>query len=150
MPQREPIVTVINRVRDADGKPVPYTAYYGGESYTFDDKIQLALGEARVVIHHSMYRLEPDTMYGHYKLGSPELGLPCDPLPVGEVHKEELIDRELLPVDRQLGSKDRFGRTLTRVEKRYRPMRTDDWVAPNPGSGDGAYAGSYGEPKRPT
>src|SRR5258708_2315334 len=150
MPLFEPSVTVVNRVRDKDGKPVPWTAYYGGESFTIVDKVSMPLGAARVVIHHSMYKLEPDTMFGSYRLGCEELGLPTDPLTQDEVGRIELIDRELLGADRQFGAKDRFGRKLTPVRKQYRAMRHDSLIAANPGSGDGAYAGEVGEPRKPS
>jgi len=145
----EATVKLVNRVRDKNGKPVPYTAYYGGDTVVIVDELRVPLGPARVIIHHSMYKQEPDTLYSSYRLGCPDLGLPCDPLTEEEVNRLELVDRDLLGPDRQFGAKDRFGRALKPVKKVYHAMRNDPLTIPDPGSGDGAFAGTYGEPKKP-
>lgn len=142
----EQSVTVVNRVVDTEGKPVPYTAYYGGDTFEIIDEMALPVGVARTVVHHSMYNLDPDTFAADYKLGCKAFNLPCDPLRQDEVTRLELLDRTLLGPDRQLGSLDRFGRKYQPVQRAYRPRRTDPIAVPNPGSSDGAFAGSFERP----
>lgn len=145
----EPTVKVVNRVVRADGTKVPYTAYFGGDTVTFTDAIHVPRGVARIIIHNSMYRQEPDTFAVEYKLGCLEMQVPEDPVSEEDVDRMELIDRSLLSPDRQFGAKDQWGRALKPWRRVYTPRRTDPISIVDPGKGDGAFSGQYGEPKKP-
>jgi len=143
----EKTVRVVNRVIRPDGTHVPYTAYFGGETVTFDDHLDVPPGVASIIIHHSMYRQEPDTFVADYRLGCEEFDTPITPIPEVEVQRSELIDRDLLPPDRHFGAPDRWGRKLQGYTRVYRPARHDPLSVVDPGSGDGVFAGTYGEPR---
>src|SRR5581483_4458372 len=97
----EPVVELVNRVHDANGRPVPWEGRYGGDPILITDRLSVPVGVARILIQQSMYRLEPDTMRAEYRLGCEALRCPTDPIPQSDVERVELIERELLPPDRQ-------------------------------------------------
>jgi hypothetical protein len=149
MAKFERSVTLVNRVRGADGKPIPWQAMFDGERIAIEESISVPVGVARILIQQSMYKMEPDTSTADYRLGCTELGCPIDPLTEAEVNRSELIDRDLLSPDRKLGAKDRFGRTYTAVKRAYRPPRTIPVSVTDPGEQDGVFPGQYGEVKMP-
>lgn len=142
----EPTVELVNRVRDANGKPVPWRGMFGGEQVWIVDRLHVPQGAARILIHQSMYKVEPDTSHAEYRLGCEALGVPTDLIPFAETQREELLDRDLLTPDRQLGTKDRGGRTLTVVKRPYRPSRRDPLTVNNPGQDSGAFSGAFERP----
>jgi hypothetical protein len=142
-----PTVKVVNRQVDEHGQPVPYEAHVGGDVIRILDEAHVPAGVARIIVHHSMYRLDPVTNTGQYKLGVPEWGMPVDPLPPSEWQRVELIEREYLPPLRQIGAVDpRTGRRYqpTRI---HNPIRRHDPLAvsaPKPNE-PGAHPGGFGE-----
>jgi hypothetical protein len=139
-------VKIINRVRDEKGKHVPYDAHIAGECVTIEKEIWLPVGYARVVVHGSMYSMDPVTNQGQYRLGVEEWGMDVSPIPVSEVQRLELIEREQLTPDRQIGSKNKDGKTLKPV-RLNNPIRRHDPIGQNmPGPRqDGAHPGGYGD-----
>lgn len=91
-----PAVRLVNRVRDADGKQVPWEGMVGGEAVWVHDTLDVPLGVARILIHQSMYKVDPANGAASYRLGCAKLGAPEDPLTVDEVTRQELFERELL------------------------------------------------------
>ena len=91
-----PIVRVVNRVVDDNGERVPYNAMFSGEALVLRDTMDMPLGMARVVIHGSMYKIDPVSGAPSFKLGCSSLGCPVDDLALSEVTRVELIDRSLM------------------------------------------------------
>ena len=91
-----PIVRVVNRVINEAGERVPYNAMFSGEALVLRDTMDMPIGMARVVIHGSMYKVDPVSGAPSYKLGCSSLGCPTDDLPLDEVNRIELIDRSLM------------------------------------------------------
>lgn len=96
-----PVVRVVNRVKDPEGHTVPFEARCAGEAFWIHESIDLPLSVARIVVHGSMYKLDPVTAVAEYRLGCADLGIPTDALPVQETTRVELVDRSLLPPERQ-------------------------------------------------
>jgi len=144
--QREPTVRVVNRVRDETGAPVPHDFMFGGEAGRITDYLDLPVGVARVVIHHSMFRMEPVNSVPEYTLGCAELGADESPLAVADTKRSELVDRRLLPPARQFGAKDKFGRTFKTVEiyNPINPRRDASPIGPRPTEG-GVHPGEFGD-----
>lgn len=143
---RGPLVRVVNRIVGEDGTPVPYEYMFGGEAGWITDHLDLPVGEARTIIHQSMFRLDPVSNQPEYKLGCAELGADEAPIPVAHTRRVELVDRSLLPPDRQFGAKDRFGRTLQRVPMHnpITPRRDASPIGPRPTEG-GVHPGEFGD-----
>lgn len=140
------VVRLVNRVVDEDGARVPQEYMVGGEAFWIRDTLDVPAGVARIVIHQSMYKLDPVSHGAVYKVGCEELGVPTEPIPVAETKRLELLEREYLPPDRQFGAKDRYGRTLKPV-RMHNPIRRMDPIAinaPRP-SENGALPGEYGD-----
>jgi hypothetical protein len=143
------LVTVYNRVRDAEGKVVPYDAHFDGDVIRIMESERVPEGIARIIVHGSMYAMDPHGFDGKYKLGVQEWGLPIDPLTPADLDRVELIERERLTPDRQFGFKDKDG-------KRYMPVkfsnviRRHDPISMNiPGPRqDGALPAGFGETTR--
>ena len=144
--QRGATVKIVNRVRNDDGTPVPVEIMVGGEQAWVRDTLELPVGIARIAIHQTMFRLDPVTNQPEYKLGCDALGADESPVPVAETQRSELIDRRLLPPDRQLGAKDKFGRTLRTVpiHNPINPRRDAGAVGPRPTEG-GVHPGEFGD-----
>jgi hypothetical protein len=140
------VVKVINRVRDARGAPVPYDAHVDGDCITIQDDVWLPEGLARIAVQGSMYSIDPISSAAQYRLGVAEWGIPINPLSLQEVERPELIEREALTPDRQLGYKNSAGKTLKPV-RINNPIRRHDPISQNmPGPRqDGALPGGYGE-----
>jgi len=135
MPGLGPLVKVINRVRGADGSLIPYEGVVDGEAIVVRDTLDLPLGVARILIHGSMYRVDPVTLETAYKLGCAELGAPEDPIPVEETQRVELIDRSGLPEQKM---------ELQRIRNNNRVRRHDPIGVSTPApNADGALQGSF-------
>lgn len=133
MVDRQPVVCVVNRVVDSEGNKVRQECMVDGQAVWVEDKLYVPLGVAKIMIHQSMFVMDPVTRQFQYKLGCDELRVPTGPLPLEIVKRIELIDRSLLP-----------GKTETR--RIHNPItRHESMVAPSPGSGDGAHQGTYGD-----
>jgi hypothetical protein len=137
----EPQVTLVNRLVDRQGKPIPYEFVFDAIGYTLIDKLTVPVGAARIIVHNSMYRVGQSGT--EYKLGVPEWDLPCDPITPDDL-SDELIDRAELGYPRQTikGTVLKKGAPLRNVVKRQDPLS----VA-NPRDKDGAFPGFYGESK---
>lgn len=132
-----PVVRVVNRVVDEQGQRVPMKCMVGGEAIKIVDTIDLPMGLARIAIQQSMYRIDPVTHAADYKLGCEKLGTPVSDLPVSETQRTELIDRELLPPNRQ----------NVKTVRIHNPIRRMDSMmvrVPKPNA-DGAYPAGFGE-----
>jgi hypothetical protein len=131
-----PVVRVVNRVRDADGQPVVFKAMVGGESLKIVETLDLPHDIARLVIHQSMFRIDPVTHQPTHRLGCKALGVPEDPVSLAEVESRgELIDRDLLPAHRQDVKRVRIHNPIRRMD----PLKIN---APRPGD-NGAYPGEF-------
>jgi len=142
------IVTIINRVIDADGKRVPYEAYIDGTVIKIEDSYPIQEGLARIIVHNSMYCIDPDTYTGQYKLAVKEWGMPSEDLPLAEIKdRVELINREQLPPNRQFGAVDqKTGRKYQTFYKKQAIRRHDPIKVVGPGANeDGAHPGGFGE-----
>ena len=139
-------VRVVNRVVGEDGRPVPHDFMFGGEAGRITDSLDLPVGVARVVIHHSMYKMDPVNNIPEYTLGCAELGADEAPLTLAETKRAELIARELLTPDRQFGAKDKFGRTFQAVpiHNPINPRRDASPIGPRPNEG-GVHPGEFGD-----
>jgi hypothetical protein len=139
-------VTVVNRVRDDKGQPVPYDAFIGGTVVVIRESERLPEGIARIIVHNSMYKIDPISFEGHYKIGVPEWGLPIDPITEAEAHPLELVERENLTPDRQFGYKRQDGKSY-RPKRFGNTIRRHDPLALNiPGPRqDGAMPAGFGE-----
>lgn len=141
------MVVVVNRVVDEHGNRVPYEAYIDGTVLKIMDEEHVPSGIARIIVHNSMYALDPDTYIGQYKLGVAAWGLPVDDLPLSEVQRLELINREQLPVHRQFGAVDNKTGKKYQAVRRHNPVRRHDPIAQNLAGSrqDGATAIGFGE-----
>lgn len=91
----EPTVVLVNRVVDDDGRPVPHIGMFDGQRVEIVDRLPVPYSVARILIHHSMFRLDPNTNLAEYKLGCPEMQLPTDVLKQSEIdQRNELLDRD--------------------------------------------------------
>ena len=133
-----PVVTVVNRVVDDEGKPVPYQAYIDGTVLVIHDQVGIPAGVARIIVHNSMYAIDPETYTGQFRLGVAEWDMPVGPLLFSTISKrEELIDRESLPGSRQ---------KVERVRLHNPIRRHDSTSSPFVGSReDGTVSAGYGE-----
>ena len=131
-----PVVRVVNRVRDSEGKPVVFKAMVGGEAVKIVESLDLPRDIARLVIHQSMFRIDPVTHQPTHRLGCKALGVSEEPVPLAEVEsRNELIDRDLLPPHRQ-------DVKSVRIHNPIRRMDSLTIRAPRPGD-NGAYPGEY-------
>lgn len=90
----QPTVTLVNRVVDEAGKPITQYYTFDGRSVAITTELQVPLGVARILIHNSMWKLDPTITSPEYKLGCPELDLPVEPItPDMLASKNELLDR---------------------------------------------------------
>lgn len=92
-----PVVRLVNRVIDEDGSRVPQEYMFGGEAVWVRDTLDVPIGVARVIIHQSMFKIDPVSGAPTYKLGCLKLDCPIDDVPVASIKRAELIERELLP-----------------------------------------------------
>jgi hypothetical protein len=91
-----PVVRLVNRVIDEKGERVPQNVTYSGEALVVKDTLDVPVGAARVLIHQSMYKVDPVSGTPSYRLGCSALGCPVDDIPKQEAYRQELIDRELM------------------------------------------------------
>jgi hypothetical protein len=125
---------------------VPFEFIYGGEAGWIKDTLSVPKGVARIIIHQSMYRMDPITNLANYRLGCKELDIPTSDIPVEDTRRIELIDRECLTPDRQFGARDRQGRTLKPVTIHNPIRRVDPLTVSNPRPNEnGASQGEYGD-----
>lgn len=134
---RGPVVRLVNRVVDDKGAKVPQEYMIGGEALWVRDTLDIPLGEARILIHQSMYKVDPVSGTPSYRLGCPALGCPDDDLPVAEVQRKELIERELLPASE---------RKKMKYEKIHNPINPgmSRGVVPIKGNAEGVQPGEFG------
>lgn len=139
-----PVVRLVNRVVAEDGTHVPQEIMVGGEAAWVRDTLDLPMAVARIAIQQTMFRLDPVTSTADYRLGCEALGVPETPIPVAQTRRAELIDRRLLPPDRQFGAKDRRGRTLQPAPfyNPITPRRDAPTAGPRPHE-DGASPGEF-------
>lgn len=132
-----PVVRLVNRVVDEKGERVPQEVMLGGEALWIRDFTDMPLGAARIVIHQSMYKIDPVTGAPSYKLGCQALGVPVDDLPVSETRRTELIERELMPESE---------RKKMKLEKIHNPINPglSRGVVPIKGTAEGAQPGEFG------
>lgn len=141
----EPTVTLVNRLRDADGNPIRQEYMYDGESVVILDKLVVPEGAARIIVHNSMFKVGADVINPEYKLGVPEWGLPTEPIRPDEFG-DELVDRQTLGYPRQTI----HGKVLGKGPPHRNPTpRRDPLSVSNP-RGDGAFPGHYGEAPKPS
>ena len=91
-----PVVRLVNRVVNEQGERVPQNVTFGGEALVVRDTLDVPVGAARVIIHQSMYKVDPVSGAPSYRLGCQKLNCPEDDLPVKEAYRTELIERELM------------------------------------------------------
>src|SRR5690349_11661878 len=98
MPLRiDPTVTLVNRLRDRDGKVVPQEYYFDGESVVIHESLTVPVGVARIFMHHAMCKMDTFSGACSYKLGvDGEPDFPTDPILVEELGPE-LVDRDVVP-----------------------------------------------------
>lgn len=139
----EPTVTLVNRLVDEAGELIPQEFMFDGECVWVRDKLTVPVGIARVLVHHSMFKMDAFTNRPQYKLGVEEWGLPTTPITPDEIG-DELVDRESLGWPRQTvkGKVLKKGPPLRNVAQRHDALSVND-----PRGGDGAFPGFYGEPK---
>jgi hypothetical protein len=141
------IVTVVNRVVDEQGQKVPYEAYVDGTVMKIVDSAPVPAGVARIIVHNSMYAIDPVTYSGQYKLGVKEWGLPVEDLPLPTVQRLELVERAHLGPHRQFGATDpKTGKKYTPYRLRNDIRRHDPITQTMPGPRqDGAFPGGFGD-----
>jgi hypothetical protein len=137
----EPTVTVVNRLIDDDGNHVPYEFVFDAIPGQVIDQMVMPVGPARIIVHNSMYSTGPNG--NEYRLGVKEWGLPTDPIPPDDLHRDELIDRAALGYPRQTIKGNKLGKGAPLKQ----PARVDPISTNNPRGGDGAFPGYYGESK---
>jgi len=132
-----PTVKLTNRVIDEDGNRVPYEGTVGGETVWVRDTLDVPIGVARILIHQSMYKIDPVSGTPSYKLGCKDLGTDCTDVPVKETRRAELLERELLP-DSQKGK--------TQFVKIHNPINPgmSRALPPTRQGQDGALPGEFG------
>lgn len=131
-------VRLKNRVIDDKGERVPIEFMVGGEAIWVRDTLDAPIGVARIMIHQSMYKVDPVTGLPSYKLGCDRLGCEETDLPVAETKRLELLDRDLMPES---------ARGKMRVEKIHNPINPALSRRPQAGPGagnDGAFPGEFG------
>ncbi len=138
-------VTVVNRVRTADGRPIPYSAYVGGDVIVIQDQVTLPPGLASIAVHGSMYALDPtrDGDTKKYRLGVAEWGLPVDLLLESAV-QEDIERREqekLHEYDKTRGTHKFVGRRVAQPIRRHDPVQMGT-VGPR---SDGVAAAGFGD-----
>lgn len=140
------MVVIVNRMRDASGSVVPYDAFIDGTCMIIRETAHLPEGLARIIVHNSMYSIDPHNFGGQYKLGVEEWGMPITPLTPKDVNRIELIERESLTPDRQFGATAKDGKKLMPV-KINNPIRRHDPISMNiPGPRqDGAHPAGFGD-----
>jgi len=142
-----PSVYVVNRLTNDRGHSIPYEAYVDGTAFKIAEGIHLPTGIARILVHNSMYAIDPISNAGQYKLGVEAWGMPIDALPITVWKRPELVERPYLGPERQHGRVNaRTGKKLQLVSI-HNPVRRHDPVAMNiPGPAqDGAHPGSFGD-----
>lgn len=91
----EPTVTLVNRVVDDEGRHVPQVGMFDGQRVEIVDRLPVPYSVARILIHHSMYRLDPNTNLAEYRLGCPEMDLPTNEIKQSDIDsRNELLDRD--------------------------------------------------------
>lgn len=137
----EPTVTLINRVRDASGKVVPYTATFDGESEEIRESLVVPVPIARILVHNSMYRWDPHGGDPMYRLAVHEWGMDETPIMVSDLG-DELLDRS----DPSIGPRTTIhGTKLGKGRPLPEPRRRDPVSIRDIGEKDGAFPGAYGE-----
>lgn len=96
-----PVVRLVNRVVEENGERVPQNVTYGGEALVVRDTLDVPVGAARVIIHQTMYKIDPVSGLPSYRLGCSALGCPVDDIPKKDAYRVELIERELMPASEQ-------------------------------------------------
>ncbi len=91
-----PVVRLVNRVVNEKGERVPQNVTFGGEALVVRDTLDVPIGAARVILHQSMYKVDPVSGAPAYRLGCSALNCPIDDLPVKDAYRTELIERELM------------------------------------------------------
>ena len=141
-------VTVVNRLRDANGRPIPWDIHVDGDCITITESTVLPAGVARIAIQGSMFAFDPQSLQGDYRLGVADWDMPVTPLPLAELQKRiELIERTKLPPDRQFGWKSANGKTFSVVRTSIPQSRRHDPLAlsvPGPHQ-DGALPAGFGD-----
>lgn len=92
-----PVVRLVNRVVQENGERKPQHVTFGGEALVVRDTLDVPVAAARVIIHQSMYKIDPVSGAPSYRLGCQALGCPTDDLPEKDAYPIELIDRSLMP-----------------------------------------------------
>jgi hypothetical protein len=92
-----PVVRLVNRVVDENGERVPQNVTFSGEALVVKDTLDVPVGAARVIIHQTMYKIDPVSGFPSYRLGCSALGCPTDDIPKEDAYRVELIDRDLMP-----------------------------------------------------
>jgi hypothetical protein len=132
------VVRLVNRVVDPDGKRVPRKYMVGGIAFWIHEYLDVPVEYADLIIHQSMYKIDPVNSRGHYRLGCERFGIPMADVPVAETERDELIDRTLLSPQRQKAKPTRFHNPIRRMDR----LKISD-----PRDGDGAFAGEFGNRK---
>lgn len=132
-----PVVRLVNRVIDEKGERVPQEYMLGGEALWVRDTLDVPVGEARIIIHQSMYKIDPVNGVPSYKLGCRALSCDDTDLPVAEIKRTELIERELLP------ESERKKMKLERIHNPINPAMSRG-VSAIKGDAEGAQPGEFG------
>jgi len=109
----------------------------GGQAFWIHEYLDVPVEYAELIIHQSMYRIDPVSNRGDYRLGCDKFGTPMADVPVAETERVELIDRSLLSPVRQKATHTRFHNPIRRM---------DSLTQADPKSGDGAFAGEFIKP----
>ena len=132
------VVRLVNRVIGPDGKRVPHEYMVGGVAFWIHEYLDVPVEYAELLIHQSMYKIDPVSNRGDYRLGCEKFGVPVTDVPLVETERAELIDRSLLSPLRQKLKPTRFHNPIRRMD----PMKQAD-----PRAGDGAFPGEFGDRK---
>ena len=132
------VVRLVNRVVGPDGKRVPHEYMVGGVAFWIDEYLDVPAEYAELLIRQSMYKIDPVSNRGDYRLGCERFGTPMADVPVAETLRDELIDRSLLSPQRQKAKPTRFHNPIRRM---------DALKIADPRDGDGAFAGEFGNRK---
>lgn len=116
-----PSVRITNRVVDESGERIAQEYMVGGEAVWVRDTLDVPLGVARIMIHQSMYKIDPVNSTPSYRLGCKELGIDPSDIQLADTQRLELLERELLPESE---------RKKMKVERLHNPI--------NPGLSRGA------------
>ena len=132
------VVRLVNRVVDADGKRVPRKYMVGGIAFWIHEYLDVPVEYAGLILHQSMYKIDPVNHRGEYRLGCERFGTLMTDVSVDETERLELVDRSLLPPARQQANPTRI----------HNPIRRFDKLSINdPRDGDGAFSGEFGTRK---